>query len=369
MTDGSIVAPGAFSASRVSWTRLRRLALKCGLLASTVSGTVFFMNGGVPAILLRADGLVVREEVAVAPAFDGRVSQVFVRPGDHVEKGQKIAIVKSVTISRTLADLATEKARLISRIAELEARRQVIIDTLPLAKSSADETASYLNSLDKARADGLAINKSVQQMTSASLSATEHVATLQAEQRSLSAELDADRTALGQAASAYDELNAAYADGALYASADGDVGASVVPVGQALSTGSRSVASIFTGDTFVLAYVPDAYLFQISTGQMVGVRVGKAILNGRIDRILPFAEALPNDLQVPNRVQERGRLVRIALLDPNQLPVDQRVQVTTCLMTDCHVGVFQAGIEQAQTALRRLLKAAMSVGSKTEKLT
>src|SRR5499433_1099548 len=162
------------SASHVNWTRLRRLTLNCGLLACAVSGTVFYMNGGVSGVLLRADGLVSRERVAVAPAFEGRVAQVFVRPGDHVEKGQRIAVVKSVAISRTLADL--------------EARHQVITDTLSLAKSSATETASYLNDLHKARAAGLAINKSVQEMTSASLSANEHVASLQAEQRSLSAE-------------------------------------------------------------------------------------------------------------------------------------------------------------------------------------
>jgi multidrug resistance efflux pump len=255
MTVEAIEVAEELRASRLNWKRLRRLTIHCGLLVCAVSATVFYMNGGVSGIVLRADGLVLRERVAVAPAFEGRITQVFVRPGDHVEEGQRIAVVKSVSINRTLADLAVEKARLMSKIAELEARRQIIIDTLALAKSSADETASYLNDLNKARAAGLAINKSVQQMTSASLSASEHVASLLAEQRSLSAELDADRTALTQAASAYDELSATYADGVLYASASGDIGASVAPLGQALSTGSGGVADIFTGESFVLAYL------------------------------------------------------------------------------------------------------------------
>src|SRR5215469_10568377 len=339
MTPQAINTAEQLSASRVNWKRLRRLTLNSGLLACAVSGTVFYMNGGVSGVMLRADGLVLRERVAVAPAFEGRVAQVFVRPGDHVEKGQRIAVVKSVAISRTLADLAAEKARIMSKIAELEARGQVITATLSLAKSSAVETARYLNDLNKARAAGLSINKSVQEMTSASLSATEHVASLQAEQRSLSAELDADRIALAQTTSAYDELSATYADGNLYAPASGDIGGSVAPVGQVLSAGN-GVADIFTGESFVLAYVPDAYLFDVSEGQTVGVRARNDVLNGRIDRILPLAEPLPSDLQVPNRMLERGRLVRIALIDPNQFPVDQRVQVTTCFQNDCHVGVF-----------------------------
>jgi multidrug resistance efflux pump len=368
MTVEAIEVAEELRASRLNWKRLRRLTIHCGLLVCAVSATVFYMNGGVSGIVLRADGLVLRERVAVAPAFEGRITQVFVRPGDHVEEGQRIAVVKSVSINRTLADLAVEKARLMSKIAELEARRQIIIDTLALAKSSADETASYLNDLNKARAAGLAINKSVQQMTSASLSASEHVASLLAEQRSLSAELDADRTALTQAASAYDELSATYADGVLYASASGDIGASVAPLGQALSTGSGGVADIFTGESFVLAYLPDAYLFEVSEGQTVGVRTRNEVLNGRIDRILPLAESLPSDLQAPNRMLERGRLVRIALIDPNQLPVDQRVQVTTCFLADCHVGVLQASLKQTQTALARLFEVAMSIGTEAKEL-
>jgi hypothetical protein len=191
---------------------------------------------------------------------------------------------------------------------------------------------------------------------------------LQAEQRSLSAELDADRIALAQAASASDELSATYADGVLYASAGGDIGASVASVGQALSTGSGGIADIFTGESFVLANLPDAYLFEVSEGQTVGVRARNEVLNGRIDRILPFAEPLPSDLQAPNRMLERGRLMRIALIDPNQFPVDQRVQVTTCFLNNCHVGVLQASLEQTHTALARLIEVAMAIGSKAKEL-
>src|SRR5262245_25287799 len=103
---GGVLMPdqAMLSASRLSWKRLRRLGLLCGLLVCTVGGTVFYMDG-LSGILLRADGYVSRERVAVAPAFEGRIAQVLVRPGDHVEKGQKVAVVKSVAISRTLADL------------------------------------------------------------------------------------------------------------------------------------------------------------------------------------------------------------------------------------------------------------------------
>jgi len=352
------------SASHLSWKRLRRLLLKCGLLVCAVGGTVFYMNGGVSGILLRADGSVMRERVAVAPAFEGRVAEVFVRPGDHVEKGQKIAIVKSVAISRTLADLAAEKARLMGKVAELQARRQVITNTLPFAKSNAAQTAVYLNDLNHARTEGLAVDKSLQEMTSAALIAFEHVASLKAEVDSLSAELEADQIALRQAASAYDDLSTTYADGVLYASVSGDIGASVAPVGQALSAGGTTVADIFTGESFVLAYVRDAYLADLSEGVAVGVIARNETLNGVVDRILPLTEALPSDLQTPNRMVERGRLVRVVLTDSNrrQLGIGQRVKVKACFVADCHVGVLEAALEETRTELTQLFQVAMSIG-------
>jgi multidrug resistance efflux pump len=272
MSQKSLKAAGELSASRLDWKRLRRLALRYGLLICAVSGTVFYFNGGVSGLRMRADGIVSRERLAVAAPFEGRVAQVFVRPGDHVEKGDKIAVVKSVGIIRSLADLAAEKARLTSKIATIQARLQVIVETLPLAKTTAAQTATYLHNLNQASVAGLALNRSLQEMTSASLSANEHVASLQAEQKSLTAELDANRIALAQAISAYDELSATYADGVLYASASGDVGATVAPVGQTVTPINGNVADIFTGEGYVLAYVPDSFLFDVSEGQTVGIR-------------------------------------------------------------------------------------------------
>lgn len=356
------------SASRVDWRRLRRLALHCGLLVTCAGGTAFYMSSGFSGLLLRADGHVTRERVAVAPAFEGRVVEVLVRPGDHVEKGQKIAVVKSVAVSRTLADLEAEKARLMSKIAGLEARRKVIVDTLPLAKASAERSAAYLEDLRQAETNGLTVRKSLQEMTSASLSAAERAVGLRAEQDSLSIELDANRAALERVTASSNELSATYADGALHASVSGDIGANVAAIGQTLSLGNGGVADIFTGKSFVLAYMPDSYLFDISEGQSVAVKARNEVQNGRIERILPLAQTLPGDLQLPNRALERGRLVRIAMPASDELPVDQRVRVSGCLMDDCRTGFTQAVVQKVASSIGRFYQATISVAAETKGL-
>jgi multidrug resistance efflux pump len=362
-------ARGALSASRVNWRRLRRTALHGGLVACAIAGTTFYMNSGFSGLLLRADGHVTRQRVAVAPAFEGRVAEVLVRPGDHVEQGQKIAVVKSASVGRSLADLEAERARLTSKIAELDTRRKVIADTLPLATASAERAAAYLGDLDRAEANGLTLRKSLQEMTAASLSAAEHVASLRAQQDSLSAELEANRVARDKVTSAYDELSATYDRGALYASVSGDVGTNVVPVGQTLATGNGgAVADIFTGKSFVLAYLPDSYLFDVSEGQPVTIQTRTDSVEGRIDRMLPLAQNLPIDLQRPNRVLERGRLVRIALPAGNELPIDQQVRVTGCFLNHCGGSLLQSVWASTRSAVASIGDAATALGLQAKTL-
>src|SRR5689334_273193 len=111
--------------SRLDWRRLRRLVMYGSILSIGVCSSVLYFWGGVDAFILNADGYVTRDNVAIAPPFEGQVVEVLVRPGDKVQKGQRIAIVQSIALKRTLSELAAEKARLSSRIAELETRNKV----------------------------------------------------------------------------------------------------------------------------------------------------------------------------------------------------------------------------------------------------
>ena len=160
-----------------------------------------------------------------------------------------------------------------------------------------------------------------------------------------------NRAALERVISAYNELSATYADGMLYASVSGDIGATVAPVGQAISTANGAVADIFTGKSFVLAYLPDSYLFEISAGQPVAVKAATTrFWMAGSSGFCPWLQNLPSDLQLPNRALERGRLVRIALPASNELPIDQRVRVTNCFLSDCRLGLMQAALQQTRAA-------------------
>jgi multidrug resistance efflux pump len=321
-------------ASKIGWQRLRKLALTATIVAGVVTAGAYLFWGGV--VFLDADGLVTSRSVAVSAPWQGaRIREVYVRPGDRVTAGQEIAVVESGTMSRALADLAAEKARMSSRLAQLEARKTVVATLLPLAEKNANKAEEYLTALEKAGANGLAIGKTVQEMANARMQASDHFLSLKAEQASLDIEIDANRKALDQVSSAYDDLQRTYGDGVLHAPASGVIGSYVAMVGEVLNPGSDKVASIYTGTNYVLAYIPESYLLDLEKDQQVVVKSRGQSVNGHIEKVLPVTEALPPEFQLPNRVRGRGQLVRIALTDSNNFAIDQKVEVSTCSLGKC----------------------------------
>ena len=346
--------------SRLAWTKLRRVLLTAATLGGIGAGAWYIVSGD--AVMLSADAIVTRQRVAVAaPWRDAWVREVYVRPGDRVEAGQKVAAVESATISRSLAELAAEKARIGGRVAQLEGRRTVVTTLLPLAQSSAAEAEAFLAKVQNAGANGLAVSKTLVDIMAASVQASERSLSLKAEQVSLEIEMKANKKALDQVSAAYDDLERTYGNGVLYAPVDGYVGASVAMVGEVLSGGSDRIASIYTGPSFVLAYIPESYLFDVTEGQKVAVKARGQTIVGDVEKVLPVTEALPPEFQLPNRVRGRGQLVRIALLDKADFAIDQKARVSGCWFESCRTGLSVA-VKGAAAALQSFAGAAGRVG-------
>lgn len=327
-------------ASEVKWRRLRKLVLTTLFIGSAGGLAVYALGGG--SLMLDADGLVTSRTVTVAsPWPDARVREINVRPGDWVEAGQKIAVVDSAAMSRSLADLAAEQARVTGRVAQLEARRQVVTALIPMAKVAADEANSFLSTLQKANSNGMVVSRSLQQMSAAQVQAMDKLLTLEAEVSSLETEIRANQTALQQVAGAFTDLQRTYGSGILTAPASGYVGSHVAMTGEVLSAGTTPVANIYTGPSYVLAYVPENYLFDVSEGQEVSIKGRGRTTTGVVERVLPVTDALPPEFQLPNRVRGRGQLVRVELNNPGNFVLDEKIRLTSCYMEKCKLGVSE----------------------------
>ena len=83
--------------------------------------------------ILRGNGLVLRDQAVVAATFVARVSDVLVKEGQSVHKGDVLMKLESTEVLERLANLSIRGAELSQRAAELQLRSQVVMQLLPLA--------------------------------------------------------------------------------------------------------------------------------------------------------------------------------------------------------------------------------------------
>jgi len=321
--------------SQLGWKRLRRALLVTAALAVSGASIVYALSGG--RLLLDADGLITREHVAVSAPYDSIIRQVLVRPGDKVAAGQKIALVESATIARTLADLATERAKIATRISQLEGRGKVVKTLLPAAEEAQAQAANFLELLKQYKASRLAMPHTLQEAMAVYFTAVERLLSFRSEALTIDAELRDNKAAHQEVSNTYANLKLIHNDGVLVSPVDGYVGTDVGVVGALLSGNGKvsQVAKIFTGRSFALAYVSESYFFDVEEGQSVGIKARGQVHPATIEKVLPVTDALPPEFQLPNKARERGQLVRITLEDGDQFVLEQKVRVTSCFLPHC----------------------------------
>jgi len=133
-------------------------------------------------------------------------------------------------------------------------------------------------------------------------------------------------------------LQSAYAGGALYAPVAGHIGSKVMSAGAVLGAGGSDIATIYTGPSFILAYLPDSYLLDLKAGQRVQVRSYAQSIVGVVEDLLPLTDAVPPEFQIPGDVRQRGQVFKISIPEGVSLPVDQKVKVSTCYFHMCDSG-------------------------------
>jgi multidrug resistance efflux pump len=186
----------------------------------------------------------------------------------------------------------------------------------------------------------LAVSRSLQEISAAHLTASERVISLKAEDQTLESQLTTIKAALAETNAAYDHLQQVYDNGVIRTPVAGYVGSTVAFAGAVLSPGKDQIAQIFTGESFVLAFMPETYFFDLEPDERVSVKARGITVPGTVQKILPVTDALPPEFQLPNKVRSRGQVARIALQNPNQFALQEKVRVTGCVGDYCNPGVI-----------------------------
>ncbi len=302
--------------------RIAYLVLLCALGVAVLN----FLFGDY--LLLRADGLVLRDKHSVEASFLARIERVDIKEGQHVASGDPLFQVQSFQILERLADLSAARARLTAKAAEFRVRAETVKKLLPLATRREAETARVLERFDALSARQLITSVRRDEALASRLEAHQVLVRMNTENATLAEELKALDSARKDSNAALDDLNALYANGRIASPVDGDLGAKIPSPGEVYRPG-ETILSIYKGSSYVLAYLPRRYLFPIRPGMKVRVTSGRDSAIGTVGKILPVTDALPQEFQNTFKPRDRSQLARVQFEKAPPFPLHQKVQLTT----------------------------------------
>lgn len=304
---------------RQHWDRFVYL----GLLAAFGLGILNYIAGD--KVFLRADGLVLQTRNVVEATSLIQIRDVRVAPGQSVQKGEVLLQAQSYEVIDRLSQLSLLEADLAEREAALRKESTLAKNLLPLIKARNEELAATSTTSKRAQVSGRTSSRrqtAIERLYVANV----ELETFTAEINGLAEELKAVVEARRRARKAVKDLSNHYNEGIYHVRSDGTVGDTVPAVGEVFNPG-EPMLTVLSGKPYVLAYLPQAYLFNIVPGDSVVVIGGNIRRMGTIVRILPVSQSVPDEFRNAFRLDETRQLARIELKEGIQFPTFSAVRI------------------------------------------
>ncbi len=278
-------------------------------------------------VLLRADGLVLRDRTVVATTYIARVEEVKVSAGQIVKKGDQILKLQSMEVLERIADLSFKRVDLAAKATDFKINAASVEKLLPLAERRAAEAKRVIEQFQGMQKEGFVRSVPYAEALRAEYDANKDLVTLSAQQRVLKEELAALEMAQKDADATFADLEKLYANGLVTAPVSGAVGATVPFVGDVYRPGDPML-SIFWGEPYVLMYLPRRYLFPIEVGMKLSVTDGQHTEQGVVTDILPVTDTLPKEFQNTFQPSDRNQLAKVKLPATSVFPLNQKVTIS-----------------------------------------
>lgn len=278
-------------------------------------------------LFLRADGLVMLDRTVIGATALVQVTEVGVRPGQRVEEGQMLVKAESLETLGRLAELSMREAEVAERRARLRSELAMARELQPRAAERVQTLLDRHARLAALETSRLVTLQRREVVADTHYDADVRSAVLTAQIDGLAAEIAALDATHEQAKDAVRNLKTRYRDGVHTAGRAGTIGDRVPAAGEVLNPG-EPLLTLYWGEPYVLAYLPQNYLFDLTAGEAVTVNTGKLSRSGRIEAILPMSTAIPSEFRNAFRLRETRQLARISLDPGPELPTMAAVRIT-----------------------------------------
>lgn len=291
-------------------------------------------------ILVKIDGLVLRERDLIAATSVSRIDEVYVRPGQPVAQGQMLLQSSSLQLLDSIAEYTVRNAELVERESALRSRMLVVDRLLPLSEVRLRDAQASLSSSKTLSEQGLIGTARLDEVAQIAYAAEKEAVELAVEKSTLALEVAAVSRARQAAEVALRKLENHYSDGVVRAETAGTIGDVVPSVGEVFVAG-EPILSIISGRPYVLAYLPEDYLFSLNEGLEVNISGGRKAATGYISEVLPVAQAVPQEFKNAFKPYRNRQLARIEFHRDPPIPTFSNVRITQ--------GPTEAVVEMAQT--------------------
>lgn len=278
-------------------------------------------------VFLNADGLVLSDAHVIETPYVALVEKVGVDEGQSVEAGDFLLKLQSTEILERLADLSIARAGLVAKATDFKIRSESVSQLLPLAERRAAQAVKTIKQFDALAKAKLVTSARYQEALRVNYEASKDRVGLLTQRQVLKEELASLDKALADAEDAIENLRELYADGVVRSPADGSIGASIPPVGAVYQSG-EPILSVYSGEPYVLAYLPRRYLFAIRVGMEVQISDGRETAHGVVSEILPVTASLPKEFQNTFKPSDRNQLAKIEIDAPKAFPLNQKVNLS-----------------------------------------
>ena len=280
-------------------------------------------------LYLQAPGSVTKDNVVLAPDYNGMVVDVLVEDGQTVHADMAVAQLRSIDVLADVADLVIDVNRLSGDLAARRSRLNVLDTLIPTARVRVATLRDSLADSKKLLQQGYSTRKRLEDLEEKYYEAERELSQLQAERGTLAEEIARGEQNYAVAGASLAQLRGHYADGLIRASIGGTVSELDIHPGQIVPRGTP-LMRILSGPAYVVGFMEPGRLFRAEVGDEVFVRVGLTQVRGEIVEILGIAPAIPSEFQISFDSTQRMQQFRVRVDDglPAEMPLFTTVKVT-----------------------------------------
>jgi len=285
-------------------------------------------------LFFRAHGLVMQEQHIVDAFYNSHLVDVYVEEGDSIDKDTPLVRINSGDVTAQIATLSSKHAEIATKLGGLKSREATLKLLIPLAQNEVNYALVEKDGLKELKNKQLINNQRVAQNMNRLLNAQTKLSSLEAEYEGLNLEVKLVSKAEKSVKSSLDDLKLNYDKGVIKSMVSGRVGPRVASQGDVKLAGEK-IMTIYSGDPYIVTYMPHSYLFDIKEGMSVTLKSGNREMQGTISSLLPVADALPSEFQNLFKPTERTRLARIDIDGDMPFALLEKVYISGCDLFFC----------------------------------